>query len=178
MRKIGLALILGLLFFSIGTYSQSSDDSKPTLLRLEKIIKQDVWEIPDLSNEKSFYLTRSDGIFIKSYSFIQKVPPQKFEYYSLDEKDKSLKVFSRDCALRNSESYSVNGKIYAYSFICVPIAYGDAINEKGEIVGKSMTLIGITLSFSLFDEDGDGKFETKYLTDKLPEVVPDWIKRR
>lgn len=178
MRKIGLALILGLLFFSIGTYSQSSDDSKPTLLRLEKIIKQDGWEIPDLSNEKSFDILQSNGITIKRYAFIGKVPVQKLDFYALNEKDESLKVLSRDVKIRSGESYSINNKIYAYYFLCVPILYGNGVNEKGEVVNKTMTLSGAILSFSYFDEDGDGKFETKYLTDKLPEVVPDWIKRR
>ena len=178
MQKIGLILILGILFFSIETYSQSSNDAAPKSLSLEKIIKHDGWEIPDLSNEKSFDFTQSNGIFVKGYSFIQKVPLQKLDFYALNEKDKSLKVLSRDCKLRSGESYSIKGKVYAYYFICVPLLYGDVVNEKGEIVDRTIQYSGAILSFSFFDADGDGIFETKYLNAKVPDTIPDWAKKQ
>lgn len=178
MQKIAFTLILLTLFFSVETYSQSSDDSKPKLLTLEKIVRQNGWEIPDLSNEKSFDALQSNGILIKRYTFIEKVLLQKLDFYALNEKDKSLKVLSRDCKLRSGESYSVNGKIYAYYFLCIPILYGDGVNEKGEVVDRIQQYSGAILSFSFFDEDGDGKFETKYLNAKVPDTIPDWAKKQ
>ncbi len=37
-----------------------------------------------------------------------------------------------------------------------------------------MTIQGALLKKFYFDEDGDGKFETLYQTNQMPDIVPEW----
>lgn len=69
---------------------------------------------------------------------------------------------------RSLSSYSINGKIFAFEGYCVPLS---TANNRREYLGS----IG---RFLFFDEDGDGKFESRYSSLEMKIFVPDYLKRK
>jgi hypothetical protein len=68
-------------------------------------------------------------------------------------------------------SYAVKDRIYAYRFIVSLFGL-----YKGNDQIERRVPVGLVTIFNYFDEDGDGKFETQYLTTEMPKHIPNWVK--
>jgi len=176
MKKTLLILILLILSFEI-----SAQAVKP-----KKEINKEGWDLPLLSqavegyeNEAAFFdkapSIRKDEISVTKQFFRLKSPFQ-IERKTISSKESNI-VTTNYLEAKSFITFSVNGKIFAYS-----IAYTGAYSSEGEDVIDGTTYRGTSgytgcmACFFYLDEDGDGIFEARYSTWQLP-LVPDWVKK-
>ena len=136
----------------------------PKLIR--KVIKQEGWNIPTPNEKDSLSISQTilnnQTITVKKYLIPKRVDTQ-LEIYSLSA-DGSLTTAYQNIQLAGLVTYSLNGKIFA----CRMNAVATAIDANGSRV----PVPAITpLYYS--DENGDGKFETRF-TGQVETTIPSW----
>lgn len=180
MKNLIQILTTVIFISSISVFAQTQNNDELKFNYLNKIIRAEGWEIPNLENEKQKIEgeIQKDGFIVKltSIKLSRSDILQKLDFYSLNKEDNTLKVSTTECDLRALESHSVNGKVFAYRLACTPFSFGDAVNN-GELVGKVKYYQGLSIQYFYFDEDGDGKFETRYVAIEMPKFIPDWVKK-
>jgi hypothetical protein len=110
-----------------------------------------------------------DGIDIqkKKYLFSSE-PVSLIELYTISS-DGLLTIRPYMCAVSELSSFELNKNIFAYQVRLVPIS----IQANGK-----KTYTGAVFIFFFCDEDGDGKFETRYHGSQTLDLlkVPTWVK--
>ncbi len=177
MKKTLLLTAVSLYFLLLSVYPQilKNDDSK--FVRVEKVVQQNGWSIPDLSKEKTKDqdIVQIDGIAVnRTLYLLETKSSYNFDFYYSNQEDKSIKVETHPCDIESIVSYRTNNKTFAYSFNCIP--FGITTVKKDGKTYEAKGYIGLMLTFLYFDEDGDGKFETKYITPQMQLHIPEWIK--
>lgn len=148
-----------------------SQDKTDKVKQLDKVIKQQGWNIPILEDREATFtktsIVENYPITIQGYE-LKKPVDMQFDYYALRIADNYLISSSRNVEVKGFIAYIAEGKTFAYKFYGVVIGY----TEEGYKV-----YAGAILTTDYVDEDGDGKFETCYLnsSNKNPDKIPDWI---
>jgi hypothetical protein len=136
---------------------------------LDRVIKREGWTIPKISEEELFsnQITRIENnpVTLKEYKPKKNVDFQ-LDHYFLDANN-TLISSQRVYEVRSISSFSVNNKVFAYGVIGVPFA----VDERG----NKAAYIGAVVKVYYFDEDGDGKLETRYISIKPPNIIPNWV---
>lgn len=176
-----VALVLALLIANLakGQSADTPNDGQPK--KLIRIIRLEGWDVPQLTNRKliSTESTNIDGltVTVKMYDFAINTSQSQtiqLDFYGLHNDD--LKISSLEADIRNVFVFSVKNKVFAYKLACVPFSFtdGEIIETKEKFKVKSYTRA--ILNSLYFDEDGDGKFETKYTMSEMPSELPKWVK--
>jgi hypothetical protein len=172
LKAFALISFANLLLFSASTYAQEvkiTENKTDKLKELNKIFKQDGWELPnfDKTNLQSsnFKTIEKRKIEIKGFAFKRPIDIP-IDYFYL-KNDEVLGTRRRNTEVQGIVSYSINGKTFAYKTNNVP--YG--LDKDG-----SKILMGIVFTVYYFDEDGDGAFETKYTNQRELPKLPEWVK--
>lgn len=161
MNRI-IYLVSTIIIFTISVACAAiilGQDGKPTALN--KVVSRNGWSIPQYE-EKEFVnkaLVEIQGTpFIVNKYKLQRTLSMQLDYYLLTPNN-TLITNEREVDVRVVRSYLTNDeRVFAYELNCVPPGVG-------------------TLIIAYFlDEDGDGKFETRYITDRALDVVPAWVK--
>jgi hypothetical protein len=136
-----------------------------------KVIRKNGWRVPGA--EEMGTLVRIEqaemgGIkvnkrILRSYSETE--PLAIVDFFSTDAEG-NVSISSGLFTVRTLIEYEANGNIFAYQVALIPT---DA-NRNG-----TRTNLGVAYTFFYVDEDGDGNFETRNDSGKLPGV-PDWAK--
>ena len=80
------------------------------------------------------------------------------------------------CEVRKSKYFSIGDKVFAHSFQCVLFSI-DEQKMSGNSIFRSNNYYGAMTEFYYFDNDGDGKFETRYSSSGNMKIkLPDWVK--
>lgn len=182
--KITTALVFLLSAPIIFAQIEKSDDA-PKSQKVVELVRRAGWEIPDVSSGK-FLLQRTDFIeetpvVIKIYDFRQQEIPLKLESYFLSNNALLIAPHPLECELYNVTSFEAKEKIFAYKLSCVPIQITEGTATKRTskrdrkiVTYSSKVRMGALIWFFYLDKDGDGKFETKYDTSKMP-AIPAWL---
>jgi len=139
------------------------------------------WEIPDLKKFDKDPVGHQiiDGIAITSqhYSRRQSVDIE-LSSFKVDE-NCNYKVFVRKLSTRDITSISASGKIFAYQALYQPYSDVATTQQIGKKTRKFnlRRYMGSVSSIFYIDEDGDGKFETRYASLKMPDL-PLWVKKQ
>jgi hypothetical protein len=142
-----LVFILALFFIpSSAQGNKSIDDRIDKQNTPQKVIKKSGWELP--INGESEYFSEQTTVFDNYPITIKWIKPKSQRFLKFS-KQLNFKIISYG-------AYTTEGKIFAYVFRCL---------------SPSESAI-ITIYFA--DENGDGKFETKY-PNQLPDKIPYWI---
>jgi hypothetical protein len=142
-------------------------ESSPQLF---KVSRERPWVIPGESHFSSVLKTSNEQIGgtlvqAKTFQCSGELPQADVDFYYM-RGDGQLYVRTSLLALQHLSSYSLDGRTFAYRAAFVKV---DARSDgKREYVGAVFIL-------HYYDEDGDGKFETRY-GDLMSLKAPDWYK--
>ncbi len=163
MKKI-LLFVFVILHFSGNAFSQ------------EKSVKEEGWELPDVSTFelKSEINKEVDGFWVKVSEFDLEKVDKKPAIFLRSKKDTENKS-EMFCEVRKAKSFSIKDKIFLHSFQCVLFSI-DEQTMSGKGIFRSKNYYGAMVEFYYFDEDGDGKFETRYSISGMEIKLPNWAK--
>lgn len=142
-------------------------DSSPPL---PKVIRQRGWAIVGESQfgivlKKSNEQVGEVAVQVETRQCSGELPLTDVDFYYLPT-DGQLYVGTVLLAVQNLASYSLDGRIFAYRSAFAKVN----LNNDGR-----REYIGAIFILYYYDEDGDGKFETRY--GDLPSLkLPDWYK--
>lgn len=153
-----MKLLFLFLIFSFATVAQTKND-------FNKSIKKNGWVIPEIAKLNKLSESQPDinGFAATSREF--------------DFADKKLNLELNKitvCEIRKGISYTFNEKNFAYEFQCVP--FSKARYDRKTKSWSPSSYLGALAKFIFYDDDGDGKFETRYNSWKMPLYIPNWIK--
>jgi hypothetical protein len=128
----------------------------------DSIIKNDGWKLPDISQFKEDGRRRVEqkpNVRLTAYDTSKPVTTLKNQYDgTVSEKD--------EIRIRQLFVYDIDGRRFCYRML-----YSD-VPKPGE------SAVGLSIYYSFYDLDGDGKFETWALDDTIgkPLKMPSWVK--
>ena len=136
---------------------------------LSKVIFVSGWDISSLTKLKPFEKKNFDiqnySVLIQAYK-LPKPLETTLEYHALDAN--GILVFdTMNVGYSGGISFSLNGKIFGYKVTYQPFT----VSQRGEKVYGQGPLV----KYYYCDEDGDGKFETRYVMNGDPKEVPNWV---
>jgi hypothetical protein len=156
------------------TTSESPPETKPEYIEQAdgKIIKKDGWIVPTLTSE--MVVKPRTSLKVRSYRVF------KTEYGPKDDfiVTATRKVFA-DSGLMEDEGehwriwsiikFEKNDTVFCYMMKGAKVI----LDSDGVVKGRVATAIGL----NLYDEDGDGKFETLEFASISPEIprLPKWV---
>ena len=164
-------LVVGLFCSAAPVYSQHQNAIESGIdkeLILTKVVFADGWDVPKVNSNELFKeeITNFQDISVISKGYkLEKTFDLAFDSFRLTE-DHTLKMYSTVIEVTTVGTYSFNGNIFAYALLGSPFGF----TQKGARVG-----IGVLYRVFYFDEDGDGKFETRYNALSIPRYVPAWV---
>jgi hypothetical protein len=142
----------------------------------EKALKQEGWRVPGIEEYKKVSRVKErqvTGGTVTQKVFEAEARPvvdldgttvgnidQKGINVSYQIAKKKKRLFD----VRDFSTYEVNGRVFAYGVTLVPVAI-----EK-----HTRVYVGAMYSLFYYDEDGDGRFETRYSGLPLPKT-PTWV---
>lgn len=169
-----LVLSAGLLVLAL---SGRAVESRPTVVmetdsspQLFKVTRQRPWLIPGEKQFSSVLKTGNEqigGALVQSKTFqcLGELPQSEIDFYYM-RGDGQLYVRTLPLAVQHLSSYSLDGRTFAYRVSFVPVD----VRSDG-----SREYVGAVFILYYYDEDGDGKFETRY-GDLTSLKLPDWYK--
>jgi hypothetical protein len=128
----------------------------------DSIIKNDGWKLPDISQLKKNGRRRVEqtpNVYLTAYDMSEPVTTFKNQFDgTVSEKD--------EIRIRQLFVYDIDGRQFCYRML-----YSD-VSKPGE------SGVGLSIYYSFYDLDGDGKFETWALDDRIgkPLKMPSWVK--
>lgn len=153
-------------------FAQSKDNSESVKKEprpIYKSIKKSGWDIPtieekDFSSEKPKNID-NQIITEKKYK-LQNARDMQLELYSLNTDD-SLNTGAVEVEVREVITYSLNGRAFACKMSLIKFSK----NENGAKI-----FAGLIIPAYYSDEDGDGKFEVRYLGSRDETIkIPSWL---
>jgi hypothetical protein len=165
---IQVVLLLSLRSDNKAQQAEIRDKSKPTFLN--RAIKEEGWQIPQVTAftiliQRSEKKVEDVEVVEKAYQANPSKPLFNLDGYYLNS-DGGLIINTTTNAVHDLQSYEVKGKIFAYRVDLVPVT----IQDDGTRV-----YMGAMYSVNYVDEDGDGKYETRYGSLNPPKL-PEWVK--
>jgi len=119
-------------------------------------------------NKKGWKIHKTENLEIKNETQIEieeiDVTEKKFQIGK--DKPYITLIENLDCEFRNLSSYSINKKTFAFEGNCV------LFKTDGDMQYYTRAMMRLFI----FDEDGDGKFESSYNSSKMKIFVPDYFK--
>lgn len=168
-RFLSLMIAAGIVCLSLMSSFHAQDKTKTTETEaaVPKTVKKDGWEIPKIDEKEliSRNIINLQGVPVtmKGYK-LQKSIDTKLNFYFLTA-DNTLNTYTEDVEIKSVAAYILNEKPFAYQTLGTPFnIFEDGTRENA----------GILIRVFYFDEDGDGKFETRYIGNKLPDKIPLW----
>ena len=140
---------------------------------LQKFVKRNGWEIIPTSDLKLIHKgsIELNGILtiVNSYK-----PTKSFrlelENYFID-KDYSVTITATKVQVEKIKAYELNGQTFAFVITYIPYFISKSKDVPGIFVGAIFTRY-------FYDEDGDGKFESRYQSIMMPIFLPEWVTRK
>jgi len=136
---------------------------------VKRIIKKDGWIIPEHLKEqdgRERQLVISDkSVTIKGFH-VRNYYSFPLDQYYLNE-NSELFLFSRIVEVAGVSTVSINGKTYAILVRFSQLGYAEG---RPPI----RTYVGPPIEVGYLDDDGDGKFETRFDASKPLDVSPKW----
>jgi hypothetical protein len=182
MKVIGISFMVVLFMVpqdpiasSKATSHQNTRMDKIARQQREKVVKDSGWAIPGIkefttlssAQEKQFDgVTVSQKVYIADPRPVIDIDGNKvghIDHEGIHVTPESARAKKQLFDLRGFSAYEVNGHVFAYSITLVPLAI-----EK-----QRRMFTGAMYRLLYFDEDGDGRFETRYTGFTMPKV-PEW----
>lgn len=183
MKVLGFSLMVALLIVPPELVASGDpghpQESKLARQQRQKLIKEEGWRIPGTkeyvtvssTHEKQFY-----GVTVGQRFFNAEARPVvdhdgntvgSITSQGINVPLKIARSRKQLYDLRDFSTYDVNGNTFAYVITLVPLA----IDER------TRTYTGAMYRLLYFDEDGDGRFETRYSGFTMPRI-PEWTSSR
>lgn len=164
-----MVLILSTIY-SHRSLAQSENFAKDTRVKpYSKTVRENGWEMPwlndsSVSNIKNFSL---DGLTVlsKQLKFKKDLVFNIDLFYNIDNSSE-LSILSGNYFIQDLEKYTINEKDFAYRVDFTPEVFDN---------GNRIRVRAI-MRIYFYDENGDGKFETRYSNLKNLKL-PEWTKR-
>lgn len=156
---------------NVAIAQQSSMPPAEAAQHLRRIVRKNGWHVP--GRDEFSAVSRVDTINFDGVEVTQKTlrassaPLVDVEGYSIGS-DGQLIISNTLCEVRNVLSYEVNEHIFAYETRLLLVS----VDMRGN---RERT--GAMFNLWYYDEDGDGRFETRYGASEL-QKIPDWVKKR
>ncbi|MEP6903256.1 MAG: hypothetical protein ABJA66_16015 [Actinomycetota bacterium] len=168
---IGLCAIALLTVALLSLFAQDkkvSADKQNQSAKLSKSIKFGGWTIPEIKDaeviDNDICKMQNSSVARKLYKLKKRFYTQQ-DFYSLNSNG-ILTVETQYLAITTVLTYNYNEKTFAYCIQYIP--YGVSKNGGRALYGFPVTVFYV-------DEDGDGKFESRYAESDFPNEVPDWV---
>ena len=97
--------------------------------------------------------------------------PIDLDTYYLDSNN-NLSLSTTIVTPKNILTYSYGGKTFMYDVSCI---LGAIKNKDGSKIEGNVGLAGTMITVYYVDEDGDGKFESRFEKPNKPNKIPDWV---
>jgi hypothetical protein len=130
----------------------------------DSIIKNDGWKLPDISqlkkDERRQRVEQTPNVYLTVYETGERFITFKNQFDgTVSERD--------EIRIGQLFVYGIDGRRFCYRML-----YSD-VPKSGE------SAVGLSIYYSFYDLDGDGKFETWALNDSIgkPLKMPSWVKR-
>lgn len=167
IKELIVIAAMACLLVSLPNTAPAQTDSLP---QVYKVTRHRGWKISGQDQCSTPLKTGAehvDGVEVQTKTFrcLGELPLTEMEFY-YSNGDGKLLVRPELLALRNLWSYSIDGQTFAYRAAYLKVD----IKSDG-----SREYAGVVLLFNYYDEDGDGKFETRY-GDLAKIKLPDWYK--
>ena len=150
----------------------TSTDVQASAKRLIPIVsKQTGWEVPGLGKLKTIsdrQLIQFEGNEISRIRYTSATEPHvDIDDFFLDSGGR-LTIETAPCNARELYAYSIGGKVFAYeAYAVITIAAKHSGREP----------VGAMFNAFYYDEDGDGRFESRYSGDAQLRKIPAWARR-
>ncbi len=178
MKKHIIFIILVTLFVNLvlvgkALYQESQEFGSEKLdvsTDLLKVVKEIGWKMPKIDSNETFQskIVHFQNIPVLAKTYQLKKPFDSFvDFYYLN-KEKTLEIESLTLEIRYFQLYSFKEKVFAFAVFGSPFGFTK---------GGSRAVIGTRYKVYYFDENGDGKFETRYNDVSVPKHIPDWVKK-
>jgi|GEM_PF-6560792 len=154
------------LVFTSFTFAQNVDSKIQT--KYLEIVRKDGWEVPGISSkvEKSKKILISEVKVLEEKLKPKPEIPTVLESFSQLEKDE-LQISSYPVYVYEIYAYSLNNKRFAYKVFSTPRIIENGLRRR----------VRATITVYFYDEDGDGKYETRYQEMKATKL-PKWFQNK
>jgi hypothetical protein len=168
-KKLYLLGVMFICCFISVPFLEAQNENDKSEQVLTKVIFVEGWDLSSFKDVKPVKEKTStilnQTVSIETYK-LPKPIETRLNIYALNG-SKALVFDTINARFSGGTSYSVNGSIFGYKII-----YGlFNISENGE---KVITA-GPPIMYYYCDEDGDGKFETRYTMNGDPKEIPSWV---
>jgi len=171
ITKVAFLTALIFVTYSNSQFQTINSDQNSIEVKVQSaakyVSKKDGWTIPNATFPNNGNITHEslDGtIFIRKTLALNNLQLIDFEHYFIVSPE-NIEITHESCEIRNVATFEIDSKIFAYFVGCSPT----------EISNGSLSSAGAIYSFYLIDSDGDGKFDQRVISRKLP-YIPDWVK--
>ena len=187
MMKICLSLLVGAaaMMFTlhghstiiVGTHQQNDTKTEKPIRPRKGAIKQRGWRVPGINEYRtvSKVIKRQvNGIEVTIREFKADARPVvdldsntvgNIDRHGINVTLQMAKKKKRLFDVRDFATYEINGRVFAYGVSLVPVVVEETVQ----------TYAGAMYKLFYFDEDGDGRFETRYSGSPLPKI-PEWVR--
>jgi hypothetical protein len=167
LKDLIIIAVMACLLVTVPNTAAAQTDSLP---QVYKVTRHRGWKISgqdQCSTPLKTTAEQVDGVTVQTKTFqcVGELPLAEIEFY-YSNGGGELFVRTELLALRNLWSYSIDGQTFAYRAAYIKVD----IQSDG-----SREYAGVIFLLNYYDEDADGKFETRY--GKLPNIkIPNWYK--
>ena len=179
LLTIGVAILIAPYQYSgivAGQGQESNMKNQQSAKPRQKTLKEDGWRVPGVDEYRTVATVKErqvEGVEVTQKVFEIEARPvvdvdgntvgnidQKGINVSQEVAKKKKRLFD----VRDFSTYEVKGRVFAYGVTLVPVV----------IENNLRTYAGGMYSLFYYDEDGDGRFETRYSGLPLPKT-PTWV---
>lgn len=162
--------MIGSNLYSHRALSQSENFAKDTPVKpYSKTVKENGWEMLWLNDTS---VSKIENLSLNSLTVVSKQLKFKKDlifnidlFYNIDNSSE-LSILSGNYFIQDLEKYTINEKDFAYRVDFTPEVFDNGNRVRVRAI----------MRIYFYDENGDGKFETRYSNLKNLKL-PEWIKR-
>lgn len=163
-------VLIGSTIYCHSSLAQSKNVAKDTQVKpYSKTVRENGWEMPwlnDTSVSNIQNLSLNSLTVVSSQLKVKKDLAFNIDLFYNIESSSELSILSGNYFIQDLEKYTINEKDFAYR-----------VNFTPEIFDNGNRIrVRAIMRIYFYDENGDGKFETRYINLKNLKL-PEWIKR-
>lgn len=163
-------VLIGSILYCHSSLAQSGKFAKDTRVKsYSKTVKENGWEMPWLNDTS---ISKIENLSLDRLTVVSKQLKLKKDlvfnidlFYNIDNSS-ALSILSGNYFIQDLEKYTINEKDFAYRVDFTPEVFDNG----------NRTRVRAIMRIYFYDENGDGKFETRYSNLKNLKL-PEWIKR-